>query len=174
MSLGTMGVLASDIESGAISYSLSRPISRRDYTLSKVLSRVFALTIPFIFASVIGWLYVGIMFDVLPLEILIGTLIPLVSLYIYMGFLTSFFSSRLSALNAGFISIASLIVQFTLSVFEPLELLSPFALSGFWTNVLTNPLFEWNVSIVSKLFFLLLWAILPLIGTVYSMKKRDI
>ena len=66
MSLGSMGVLASDIESGAISYSLSRPISRKDYTLSKVLSRVFALTIPLIFASVIGWFYLGIVFDALP------------------------------------------------------------------------------------------------------------
>lgn len=174
MSLGTMGVLASEIESGAISYSLSRPINRIEYTLSKVFSRVLALTIPFIVSSMIGWFYVSLMFDVLPLEILIGTLIPLVSLYLYMGFLTSFFSSRSSAINAGFITIAVLIVQFTLSVFEPLELLSPFTLSGFWTNVLTNPLFEWNLEIISKMLFLLLWVILPLICTVYSMKKRDI
>ncbi|MHA1946527.1 MAG: ABC transporter permease subunit [Candidatus Hodarchaeales archaeon] len=174
MSLGSMGVLASDIESGAISFSLSRPISRSHYTLSKVLSRVLALTVPFIISSVIGWLYLGLMFDLLPFEILLGSLIPLVALYLYMGFLTSFISSRASAINAGFITIAILIIQFTLSAFEPLELLSPFALSSFWTSILTNPLFEWNVNIFGKLFFLLLWVILPLIGTVYSMRKRDI
>ncbi len=174
MSLGSMGVLASEIESGAISFSLTRPISRTNYTLSKVFSRVLALTVPFIISSVIGWFYVGFMFDAFPIEILIGALIPLVALYFYMGFLASFFSSRASAINAGLITIAILILQFTLSVFEPLELLSPFALSSFWTNILTNPLFEWNVSIFSKLFFLMVWAILPLIGTLYSMKKRDI
>ncbi|MHA2340977.1 MAG: ABC transporter permease subunit [Candidatus Hodarchaeales archaeon] len=86
MSLGSMGVLASDIESGAISFSLSRPISRSHYTLSKVLSRVLALTVPFIISSVIGWLYLGLMFDLLPFEILLGSLIPLVALYLYMGF----------------------------------------------------------------------------------------
>jgi ABC-2 type transport system permease protein len=171
MSLGSMGVLASEIESGAITFSLARPISRTHYTISKVSSRVLALTVPFVISSMIGWLYVGLMFDSLPLEILISTLIPLVTLYFYMGFLTSFFSSRASPINAGFITIAILILQFTLSVFEPLELLSPFALSSYWTSVLTNPLF---VPDVSKLFFLLIWAILPLIGTVYSMKKRDI
>ncbi|MCK4848133.1 MAG: hypothetical protein KAT16_03835 [Candidatus Heimdallarchaeota archaeon] len=174
MSLGSMGVLASDIESGAISFSLSRPISRTSYTLSRVFSRMLALTVPFIISSVIGWLYVGLMFDALPLEVLIGALIPLVALYFYMGFLASFFSSRVTAINAGFITIAILILQFTLSVFEPLELLSPFALSSFWASVLINPLFEWNVSILSKLFFLIIWAILPLIGTVYSMNNRDI
>lgn len=174
MSLGSMGVLASEIESGAISFSLTRPISRTSYTLSKVSSRVLALTVPFIVSSVIGWLYVGLMFETLPIEILIGALIPLVVLYFYMGFLASFFSSRVTAINAGFITIAILILQFTLSVFEPLELLSPFALSSFWASVLANPLFEWNVSILSKLFFLIIWAILPLIGTLYSMKNRDI
>ena len=81
---------------------------------------------------------------------------------------------KASVINAGLITIAILILQFTLSVFEPLELLSPFALSSFWTNILTNPLFEWNVNILSKLFFLIIWAIIPLIGTLYSMKKRDI
>ena len=174
MSLGTMGVLASDIDSGTISFPLTRPISRTEYTLSKVFSRVLALTSPLIISSLIGWFYVGIMFDVLPFETLVGTLIPLVILYLYMGFLTSFFSSRASAINAGFITIAILIVQFTLSIFEPLELLSPFALSGYWTSVLANPLFEWDLIIIGKLLFLILWAILPLLCTIYSMKKRDI
>jgi len=174
MSLGSMGVLASDLESGSISYSLTRPISRSAYTFSKVISRISALTLPFILSAVIGWIYVGIMFDTLPLHILIGSLIPLVILYAYMGFLASFFSSRGSPINAGFITIAILIVQFTLSVFEPLELLSPFALSGFWASILANPAFEWSLEILSKLFFLAIWAIIPLIGTIYSMNKRDI
>lgn len=174
MSLGTMGVLATDIDSGAISFSLSRPISRSNYTLSKVFSRVFALTLPFVISSLIGWLYLGLMFEVLPFEILIGTIVPLVLLYLYMGFLTSFVSARVSAINAGFITIAILIIQFTLSIFEPLELLSPFALSGYWTSVLTNPLFEWNLDIISKTLFLVIWTILPLVGTIYSMNKRDL
>jgi len=174
MSLGSMGVLAAEIESGAISFSLTRPISRTSYTLSKLFSRMLALTVPLIISSLIGWLYVGLMFDALPLEILIGTLIPLIALYFYMGFLASFFSSRVSSINAGFITIAILILQFTLSILEPLELLSPFALSSFWVEILMNPMFEWNLSIFGKMFFLIIWIIIPLLGTIYSMKNRDI
>jgi hypothetical protein len=174
MSLGSMNLFASDIESGAICFSLSRPISRRSYTISKMIVRVLALTLPLVLASFITWSYIGFVFEILPIDQLIGALLPLVLLFLYMGFLSSFFSSRFSTVNAGFVTIGVLIAQFAISIFEPLELLSPFALSSFWADILSLPSWQFNSEILRKYFFLICWLLLPFFATVFSMEKRDL
>ena len=174
MTLGSMGVLASEIESGAISFSLTRPISRKAYTASRITARMLALTIPFIIGSIIGWIYVNLMFDPMPLDTLFGAMLPLVILFLYMGFVTAFFSSRMSSLNAGLTTLAVLILQFTITVIEPLEYLSPFALSSFWVELLVDPSFVWTFDIIGKFFGLCLWMVIPFVGTLISMDRRDL
>jgi ABC-type transport system involved in multi-copper enzyme maturation permease subunit len=174
MSLGSMGVLASEIESGTINFSLTRPISRRAYTSSRVLARSLALTVPFLLASIFGWIYLNIAFEELPLDVFLGTLFPILILYLYMGFLTGLLSSRLSIMNTGLFTIAILIIQFTLSVFEPLELLSPFSLANVWIDILAQSSLQITAEIFRKLFFLIAWMVIPLIATLYSMEKRDL
>ena len=174
MSLGSMGLFALDIESGAISFSLTRPISRRSYTISKMIARVLALTIPFVLASIVTWSYIGLVFEVLPIGQFIGALLPIILLFFYMGFLASFFSSRTSTINAGFVTIGVLIVQFAISIFEPIELLSPFALSSFWADILSDTTWRFNIEILGKYLVLICWLILPFVFTVYCMEQRDL
>jgi ABC-type transport system involved in multi-copper enzyme maturation permease subunit len=174
MTLGSMGVLSSDIESGAISFSLTRPISRKAYTASRITARILALTVPFIIGSSIGWIYVNVMFDPMPLGTLFGAMLPLVILFMYMGFVTAFFSSRLSGLNAGLVTIAVLIFQFTIAILEPIEYLSPFALSNFWVELLIDPSFVWSFGILGKLLGLCLWTVVPFVATLISMDRRDL
>ncbi|MHA2176612.1 MAG: hypothetical protein ACXAB2_10480 [Candidatus Hodarchaeales archaeon] len=174
MSLGSMGIFASDIESGAISFSLTRPISRYTYSLSKSLSRTLALTLPFLLASFIGWIYVNSVFETLPLEVLAGALFPLIILYFYMGFLTSFFSTRFSTTNTGLLTISVLIVQFTISTIEPLELLSPFALANIWIDILHSPTLIISDFIIQQYILLTGWMIIPLLLTLFSLDKRDL
>ncbi len=174
MSLGTMGVFASEIESGSISYSLTRPISRKAYTASRVTARVLALTAPLILGSIIGWIYMSLMFEQLPLEILFVAILPIVILFLYMGFLTAFFSSRFSSLNAGLITIFILILQSTLAFLEPLEFLSPFALSNIWSEVLINGKLEFTIEILGKFLGLISWTIISFVATLISMDRRDL
>ena len=174
MTLGSMGVLASEIESGAISFSLSRPISRKSYTASRIIARILALTLPFILGSIVGWVYVNFMFDPMPLVTLFGAMLPLVLLFLYMGFLTTFFSSRMTGLNAGLTTITVLILQLTISIFQPIEFLSPFALSNFWAEILIDINFKWTFEILVKFFGLCFWAVLPFIATLISMDRRDL
>lgn len=174
ISLGSMSVFAAEIDSGAINFSLTRPISRRTYTLSKTIARTLALTLPFLLASLVGWSYVNFLFETFPLEIFLEALFPLLILYLYMGFLTSFFSTRYSTTNAGLVSIAILIFQMTLSVFEPLEVLSPFALAGVWTDILHSPILLISSDILIRFGLLVGWMIIPLFLTLYSLEKRDL
>ena len=104
----------------------------------------------------------------------IGALLPLLLLFFYMGFLTDLFSSRTSTVNAGFMTIGVLIVQFAISMFEPLELLSPFALSSFWVDILINPAWQLDIEILLNYLFLIGWLVLPFVATVYSMEHRDL
>ncbi len=174
MTLGSMGVLASEIESGAISFSLSRPISRKSYTASRIIARILALTLPFILGSIVGWVYVNLMFDPMPLVTLFGAMLPIVLLFLYMGFLTTFFSSQMTGLNAGLTTITVLILQLTISIFQPIEFLSPFALSNFWAEILIDINFKWTFEILGKFFGLCLWVVLPFIATLISMDHRDL
>ena len=91
-----------------------------------------------------------------------------------MGFITDLFSTRLSMINTGFVSIAILIIQFALSVFEPLELLSPFAISSFWVEILTNPSWEFDFDFYKNILLLIGWSILPFLLAIFSMEKRDL
>jgi ABC-2 type transport system permease protein len=174
MSLGSMGLFASDIESNVISYSLTRPISRKAYTISKMITRALALIMPFCLASVITWVYTGLAFELLPVEQFIGSILPLILLLLYMGFLTDLLSSRTSTINAGFITIGILIVQFTISMLEPLEFLSPFALSSFWVEILSDPTWQFDLEILRNYLLLISWLLFPFVATIYSMEKRDL
>ena len=174
MSLGSMGIFASDIESGAIGFSLTRPISRRAYAISKMITRALALILPFHLASIITWIYTGLAFEVLPTEQFIGAILPLTLLFLYMGFLTDLFSSRTSTTNAGFITIGVLIVQFTISMFKPLEFLSPFALSSFWAEILNNPTWQFDLGILRNYLLLIGWLLIPFIATIYSIERKDL
>lgn len=174
MALGTMGIFASNIENGSISFSLARPISRSEYALARILARIMALVTPFFIASFIGWIYMGIFFDVLPLEKLLWSLIPLGLLFIYFGVITSALSTRTSALTAGLIAIGIFIVQFTISAFAPLELLSPFTPANIWIEILNSSNIQWDQQIVMKIGLLGGWILIPLISGIYSLNTRDL
>ena len=174
MTLGSMGIFASEINSGAISYSLTRPISRVTYSLSKTLSRSLTLTVPLLIGSLIGWGYINLAFETFPLEILLATLLPLLLLFFYMGFLTSLFSTRFPTTNTGFLTIALLIFQLTISVLEPLTLLSPFALADIWVDTLQSTTLVISSDFLLRIVLLLGWMVLPLLLTLYSLDKRDL
>lgn len=172
MALGTMNIFASDIENGSISFSLSRPISRSQYASAKIMARIGALITPFFIASFIGWIYMGIVFEVLPFETLLWALLPLGLFFIYLGVTTSALSTRTSALTAGLIAIGIFIIQFTISAFEPLELLSPFTFANVWIELLSNS--NMNQKIITKIGLLAGWILIPAGLAIFSFKTRDL
>jgi ABC-type transport system involved in multi-copper enzyme maturation permease subunit len=174
MALGTMSIFATEIENGSIIFSLSRPISRSEYTTAKIFARVIALVIPFVVASLIGWIYMAIIFEVFPLDRLIWTLLPLIFLFTYLGVLTCFLSTKISTITAGLSAIAIIIVQFAISAFEPLELLSPITSANMWRNFLLNPYIDFNHEILLNFVHLGCWILVPFILTIFSMKTRDL
>lgn len=173
ISLGTMNVFASEIEAGSICFSLTRPISRAEYTCSRLSARLIGLILPFLIATLIGWIYMGLFFESFPLNTLLFALIPFILLFIYIGVLTSVLSSRTSSLTAGLGTIAIIIVQFTISAFKPIELLSPFTLASFWTEILSSSV-SFDLDHFLKLVCLIIWSSILLILTIYSMKTRDL
>ena len=174
MALGTMSIFASSIENGSISFSLARPISRSEYALARISARIIALVTPFFIASFIGWIYMAIIFDILPLEKLLWSLIPLGLLFIYFGVTTSALSTRTSALTAGLIAIGIFIVQFSISAFAPLELLSPFTPANIWMEILSSSTIQWDQQIIMKIGLLGGWILIPLIFGIHSLNTRDL
>ncbi|MFX0125923.1 MAG: ABC transporter permease subunit [Candidatus Hodarchaeota archaeon] len=172
ITLGTMNIFASDIENGSISYSLSRPISRSQFASAKMMARISALITPFIIASFLGWIYMGIVFEVIPFEKVLWAVLPLGLFFIYLGVTTSALSTRVSALIAGLIAIGIFIIQFTISAFEPLELLSPFTFVNIWIDLLSNS--KVNRDIIINIGLLIGWILLPTRLAIYSFKTRDL
>ena len=174
MTLGTMNIFASDIENGSICFSLSRPISRSQYASAKMIARISALVTPFIIASFIGWIYMGIIFEVFPFENLLWAIIPLVLFFIYLGVSTSALSTRTSALTAGMVAIGIFIIQFTVSAFEPIELLSPFTSANVWIELLSNSNMKLTQAIITHIGLLSGWISIPTGLAIYSFKTRDL
>ncbi len=173
MSLGTMNIYAAEIENSSISYSLTRPISRTKYTVARFVARITALILPFIIATFIGWIYMAIFFDFFSLDRLLLSLSILVLLFIYLGTITSALSTRLSAFTSGLGAIALFVVQFTISAFKPIELLSPLISATLWSQFLLNVSVPFN-EIILKLLLLGGWILVPFLLTIYSMKTRDL
>jgi len=173
ISLGTMNVFASEIENGSICFSLTRPISRSEYTISRLTARLIGLILPFLLATFVGWVYMGLFFELFPITTLLFAIIPLVLLFIYVGVVTSVLSSRTSSLTAGLATIAIIIVQFTISAFKPIELLSPFTLASFWSEILSSSV-SFDLDHFLKLVCLIVWSTVPFILTINSMKTRDL
>lgn len=172
MSLGTMNIFAAEIDNKSISYSLTRPISRTEYSIAKLVARLSALILPLIIATLVGWGVMALIFEVFPLDRLILSTFFIILLFLYLGVITSALSTRVSALTAGLVAIVLYIIQFTLSVIQPIELLSPFSYSALWVDFLTNNWIPFN-EIVLKLSLLGFWILIPLILLIYSMKTRD-
>ncbi|WP_455464036.1 ABC transporter permease subunit [Candidatus Hodarchaeum mangrovi] len=172
-SLGTMNIFAGDIESGSINYSLSRPITREDYSIAKIFSRLITLIVPFIIASFFGWFYLLFFFTEIPLINLVWTLIPIALFYSYIGVVTSLLSTRFTSLTAGFSAIAIFIVQFAIAAFKPLELLSPFTFAAFWPKLLNNNLSLYSWEAIRNLGMISIWILIPLILVILSMRRKD-
>ncbi|UCE12561.1 MAG: ABC transporter permease subunit [Candidatus Heimdallarchaeota archaeon] len=172
MSLGTMNIFSGDIENGSICYSLTRPISRTNYSIAKLVARLTALILPFVVASLIGWVYMAMMFEVFPIERLFWSLVILVLLYAYLGTVTSALSTRVSALTAGLGAIALFIVQFSLSAFKPIELLSPFTYAAIWSDFLLGSSIALDEIFLG--FALIGWILVPFIISIFSIKTRDL
>lgn len=174
MTLGTMSIFATEIENESIAFSLSRPISRSEYTTAKIFARVIALIIPFIIASFIGWIYMATIFEHFPLERLIWALIPLILLFAYLGVLTSLLSTRTSTISAGLSAIVIIIIQVGISVFEPLKLLSPISSANMWRNFLLSSQINLNNEILLNFVHLGCWILIPFTLAIFSMKTKDL
>lgn len=172
MTLGTMNIFAAEIDNKSISYSLTRPISRTEYSIARLVARLSALILPLVIATLVGWVFMALIFEIFPLDRLILSIFFIVLLFLYLGIGTSALSTRVSALTAGLVAIVLYIIQFTLSVIQPIELLSPFSYSALWVDFLTNNWISFN-EIVLKLSLLGFWILVPLILLIYSMKTRD-
>jgi ABC-type transport system involved in multi-copper enzyme maturation permease subunit len=172
MSLGTMSIYAAEIENNSISYSLTRPISRTKYTMARIVARITALVLPFIIATFVGWIYMAFVFEIFSLDRLLLSLSVLVLLFIYLGTITSALSTRFSALTAGLGAIALFMVQFSISAFKPIELLSPFTSATLWSDFLLNVSVPLNEMLI-KLAILGGWILVPFLLAIYSMKTRD-
>ncbi len=173
MSLGTMSIFAAEIENNSISFSLTRPISRTEYTTARMIARLIALIIPFILATLTGWVFMALLFETFPLDRLVCSIIILVVLFIYLGTATSALSTRLPSLTAGLVTIVIFIIQLTLSAFKPIELLSPFTSAALWIAFLVNAPIPDNEMLI-KLFLLVCWVIASFVLAIYSMKTRDL
>ncbi|MHA1973945.1 MAG: ABC transporter permease [Candidatus Hodarchaeales archaeon] len=174
MALGAMGLFASEIENGSIEFYLTRPITRTNYALSKIVARLSVLVLPFIITSLVIWGYLGLVFEIIPLGRLIFALIPVVLLYLYFGCITSALSTRFSAVTSGFTAIGIFLVQFTLSSIKPIELLSPIAPANIWMKILQGTESVLSVEYFLSVFLLILWVVVPLIAAVYSFTRRDL
>jgi len=174
IALGSMSIFAGEIEKGSIHFSLARPISRSQYALARILARLIALIFPFVLATLIGWIYLGVTFEIFPFEKLFWSLLLIVLFFIYLGATTSALSTRISTLTTGMSSITIFIVQFTITVFEPIELLSPFAAVNIWPDIVTSQPFKLTHELFIRIGLLSGWIIIPLLLGIYFIRTRDL
>ncbi|MFX0172932.1 MAG: hypothetical protein ACFE9L_13540, partial [Candidatus Hodarchaeota archaeon] len=149
-------------------------ISRTEYALARILSRLFTLISPFVFATLIGWIYLGIAFETFPFEKLFWSSFMLILLFTYLCITTSALSSATTTLIAGIGSITISIVQFSISAFEPLNMLSPLTLANIWTEIITKQTFKFTQELFINIGLLLGWIVIPLLIGIYVLKTRDL
>jgi len=174
MALGSMGLFANEIENGSIEFFLTRPITRTNYTLTKIITRLSILVVPFVITTIATWGYLSLVLEIIPLERVLFALIPVCLLYFYFGTVTSAFSTRFSSLTAAFSAIGIFLVQFTISTLKPIELLSPITAANIWGKILQGSESVFSVEYLSSILLLIIWVIAPLVIAVYSLNRRDL
>ncbi|MHA1167372.1 MAG: ABC transporter permease [Candidatus Hodarchaeales archaeon] len=170
----SMSIFASEIESGTIYYSLSRPVNRYEFVIGKISAKMLAITVITLISIIILWIYAGFVFgEIGQFSGIIDVIIPFLLLFLFLIALTSLFSTRLSTTSSGMASILSIAVFFTLpGILYDIAEISPFYLAGRFKELM-----ERSIVITDELlavFISITWIIVLTAGAVYSFQKRDI
>ena len=170
--LVSMSTFSSEIDVNKQVYILlARPISRSTYYLTRTLIKSLGAFISFFVASIITYVFALGFFNALdPIKVLLSIGILSLSLCSIVATVIMF-SSKFSTTTSGILGFLFLFGQIVISVVEPLKWFSPVSLANVWINILSdNPL---NViEIISSIFALSIWTLLPiLIGWRFYLRR---
>ncbi|MHA1991385.1 MAG: hypothetical protein ACW981_05400 [Candidatus Hodarchaeales archaeon] len=168
----TMGTFSSEIDVNKQVYiTLSRPISRTTYFLTRTFIKTIGLFIGFFIASLVTYLYSLAFYESIDiLDFLISAILISLSFCSIVA-IVSMFSAKFSTITSGILGFLFLFGQLFVLLVEPIQWIVPFGASSIWIDIFLGSNVEnFELSIVS----LVLWIASPLLIGWYFYNNRDL
>ena len=168
-----MGTFSNELEvNKQVYFTLSRPISRSNYYLTRSLILTCGIALATIIGSLIVYYYSLIYFNPTSIEKIILILVIISLQYSSIYAIMIMFSTQYSQSTAGILGFVTFLSEALIAFIEPLKWFSPLALSGDWPKILTGTIKP--IDLIADFTALFLWIIIPLIIGWFIYQKRDL
>jgi ABC-type transport system involved in multi-copper enzyme maturation permease subunit len=170
----TMGTFSSEIDVNKQAYiTLSRPISRTTYFLTRTIIKTIGLFIVFFVASLVTFLYTLAFYEsIYILDFLVSAILISIS-FCSTVVIVSMFSAKFSTIISGILGFFFLFSQLFIILIEPIQWIVPFGASAIWIDIFIGLEVETSDLLLS-LGSLTLWIIGPLLIGWYFYNNRDL
>ncbi len=168
-----MGTFSNELEiNKQVYFTLARPVSRSTYYFTRALILVLGYGLVYLIGSSFIYAYSLLFFESIPLERVL--LILIINALQFTGFFAIIImvSSKFNQLTTGILGFLVYLVEYVLTLFDPLKWFSLIALDSYWTNIFTKS--ENFIDLTGTIVALVLWTILPIMVGWYFYKKRDL
>ncbi len=168
-----MGTFSNELEvNKQVYFTLSRPISRSTYYMTRSLILTIGIALATIIGSLLVYFYSLIYFKPITIEKIILILVLISLQYSSMYAIMIMFSTRYSQSTAGVFGFITFLSEALIAFIEPLRWFSPLALSSDWTKILTGTIKP--LDLTADFIALFIWTIVPLAIGWYLYQKRDL
>ena len=153
-------------------FNLSRPISRKEYYLTRVLLKVISLMTIFFVASTFVYVVALNFFNSIDFgRFVLANLVLTLHLGSFFA-ITILLNTRFNSAVTAVIGLFVLIIGLFLSLISPLKWFSTIALSNEWINIINNTLNFSDLLLV--MLSLLIWLLVPIILGLRLYQNRDL
>ena len=168
-----MGTFSNELEvNKQVYFTLSRPISRSNYYLTRSLILTIGIAIATIIGSLIVYFYSLVYFEPTSIEKIILILVIISLQYSSIYAIMIMFSTRYSQSTAGVLGFVTFLSEALIAFIEPLRWFSPLALSSDWTKILTGTIKPMDIT--ADFIALTIWIIVPLVIGWRIYQNRDL
>lgn len=168
-----MGTFSNELDvNKQVYFTLSRPISRSEYFITRSLVLTIGMTLATILASLIVYIYATVFFAPIAFDKLILILIFISFQYASIYAIMIMFSSQYGSGIAGILGFVTYLSEAVISIFEPLKWFSTIALSNDWTKIYTDSISASDLTL--EFLALVIWTVFPLVIGWIIYQRRDL
>ena len=168
-----MGTFSNELDvNKQVYFTLSRPISRSGYFLTRSLVLTLGIAFTTILGSFIVYYYALEFFSPIPLETITLIFLIVCLQYSCMYALMIMFSTKYSQSTAGVLGFITFLSEALIAFIEPLKWFSPLALSNDWMKMFNKNISPFDISL--DFLAMIIWIIVPLLIGWIIYQKRDL
>ncbi len=168
-----MGTFSNELDvNKQVYFTLSRPISRSEYYITRSIILTVGMAIATILSSLIVYFYATWFFASIAFNKINLILLMISFQYASIFAIMIMFSSQYGSAAAGTLGFITYLSEAIISIFEPLKWFSSIALSNDWTKIYAGTIS--NSDLFFEFLALIIWTIVPLIIGWFVYQRRDL